>query len=147
MINITKYLSKADFKPELQSVYLSGNKAVATDSFKLIEITRSREVTKPIMVRIPKGVKKIDNITPDGVIENGINKIQGEIIEGSFPDYNQVIPKGEPVYKMTFSPEYLAVIIDSYKKAKEVTLNFYGDNKPMMINENGVLTLIMPIIK
>jgi DNA polymerase III sliding clamp (beta) subunit (PCNA family) len=146
MKNIIKYLSKGNIKSEFQSVYLTGDKAVATDSFKLIEITRDQEVSEPVIVKIPKGVRKIDNITPDGTIESGISKIQGEIIDGNFPDYKQVIPTGEPVYQITLSPEHLAVIVESYKKEKSITLNCYGNEKPVKINEGGILTLLMPII-
>jgi len=145
MNNITKYLSKSSIKPELQSIYLTENKAIATDSFKLIEITRNESVEEPVIVRIPKGVRKIDNIDQNGVITNGINTVQGEIIDGNFPDYKTVMPKNEPEYEITFSPEHLAVIIESYKKEKSITLKFYGNEKPMMIQKNGVMTLLMPV--
>jgi DNA polymerase III sliding clamp (beta) subunit (PCNA family) len=87
----------------------------------------------------------------------GTTAFKIEKVDAQFPDYQQVMPKGEPVFRVSFDLELLerlAKVIkassDSPKKTQSVVLEFYGDEetgKPTMVKpENDSLACYdMPI--
>src|SRR3989344_5943023 len=99
-------------KPELQSVYLSGEAgkltAVATDSFRLSEKTvplRSKGGVPPLLVPAKNAselVRILEGTSGDVEIYYNSNQISthvdgiyytSRLLDGSFPNYHQIIPK------------------------------------------------------
>ncbi len=124
--------STSQIKPELSSVYLSHSNGtlvfVATDSFRLAEKSlQDRSVRDMESIILPiRNVSELLRLfeTTDGDIEMVFTKnqasfsfgkvyITSRLIDGTFPDYKQIIPK-EGVVEVTLLKEDL---ISSLKRA------------------------------
>lgn len=73
--------------------------------------------------------------------------------EGNFPDYEQVVPKGEASFQLDVNADLLAEILDTLAKLstdKRVTIKFFDAKKPLLItadgNEQSARALIMPML-
>ncbi len=104
--------SPSSIKPELSSVYIYTDKEevvfVATDSFRLAEKrvkTRKKVDFDPVLIpfkNIPEIIRAMEDYKGEVSVEVDSNQISfsfdgnylvSRIIEGSFPDYKQIIPK------------------------------------------------------
>lgn len=105
--------SLSDIKPELASVYLrffkNSVKFAATDSFRLAEktiISKENYSDTMFSILIPqKSVIEILKILPEEekisvgfnknflILDTGSIKLMSRLVEGVFPDYDQIIPK------------------------------------------------------
>lgn len=167
-------VSISSIKPELGSVYLYQRDGyinfVGTDSFRLAEkrIQSKKEViNNPILLplkNVQDLIKVFDNTDGDVKLSTSKNQISIEsdycfftcrIVDGIFPDYEQIIPK-EPVVsavvlKQDFADalktstvvmdKYFQVVVDVNEKSGEVVFesknNDVGDGK---ISINGKIT-------
>ena len=79
----------------------------------------------------PEGLYEYGKIPAEGIIE------EPELIEGSFPDILQIIPRKEPVFEIAVNPKFL---IDALKglllRDSMVILRFYADNEPIEVLGN-----------
>lgn len=120
--------SQSSIKPELASVYVykDGKSLVfvATDSFRLAERTLSVATGEfdPILIparNIPDVLRFLE--TSGGEIELRINESQcafvadklymtSRLIDGSFPDYRQIIPKDKQTEAIVLKQDFIAAL-------------------------------------
>lgn len=159
-LSVAKIASKQSHRPEISGVFFTKDKTVATDSFRLVEISVPANVkaedypdnfamrgVKPFIAsgEMIKAIK-LDN---DGVVaikhlhDNRIEFLQGENIinvkriDGEYPDYLSIIPSGEPVAELKINAKYLSEVLDILGKlggaTSEVTIKVFAKNKPLVI--------------
>lgn len=138
--------SLSDIKPELASVCLrffkNSVKFAATDSFRLSEktiISKENYSDKMSSVLIPqKSIIEILRILPEEKVQIGFNrnflsmdtgytKLTSRLIEGVFPDYEQVIPKNFKTNVLVKSEDFLQSIKTASSlsgKLNDITLKF-----------------------
>lgn len=92
-----KIASKNSIKPELKCIAFYGDRTVATDSFRLIEIPVAcgKKQKEPILmyadtVKIPKG-------------QIGIEEPAGQIVHGRYPDVDVVMDRDADIEFVTIS--------------------------------------------
>lgn len=86
------------------------------------------------------------------------NRVTARPIDAVYPNVGQVIPKGEPVFRIAVSASYLAEMAgaiaklhaqDGDKNASQVVLSFYSPLMPMRLDATldggSVLGLLMPL--
>jgi len=73
-------------------------------------------------------------------------------IEGQFPDYHVIMPKGEPVFEIALDGKLLREALEGMKGGVfgKVTLRFYGPTQPIEVfgeanDESRAYALIMPM--
>jgi DNA polymerase III sliding clamp (beta) subunit (PCNA family) len=128
-IKLHVFASKSYIRPELASVYTDGVKAVATDSFRLVEITKTEttgEAINPVLMRetdlkhlkIPAKDKSItldtgDNITATIASETTAAPVMLHASADQFPKYEELFTQIEDKNTVTFTcnGEYLAEIL------------------------------------
>lgn len=167
--NLSAFVSTSKMGREIEKVLVTPDKVVATDSFKLIEVSGPTGVPKPVLVGLPKGVKSFDHIETKEVGQeinspHHVGKIMtkgatyevGNVEEdGRYPKYTQVIPTEEPVFSIKLSPDHLKEICIALSENQlrgrngnqnaGMLLEFYDAEKPVKITGENVLALIMPI--
>lgn len=117
---IGKVASKSSIKPELACIAFYGNRSVATDSFRLIEMSaEGKKKKKPVMlhaktlnqlVKLGKGESK--------TLEDIIASARIQTTKGEYPDIDRVLDdceKNDSV-KIKLNGEYLADILDILSK-------------------------------
>lgn len=131
---VGKVASKTSIKPELGSIAFYGNKTVATDSFRLLEVSApGAALEEPVMLNA-NHLKGNFKMTPDkermkfdkeykaAMKQNGflveldeIKKKSGaEPIEGTFPKYEDILEpafKREDDIKFSINGKYLAEML------------------------------------
>ena len=73
-----------------------------------------------------------------------------EAIDGTFPNYERVMPSGvNSVTESFFNASYMALIEKTYGKNAAIRLEFYGDNVSMLVTCKGdnAQLVIMPMRK
>lgn len=144
--------SLSDIKPELASVYLrffkNSVKFAATDSFRLAEkilVSKENYSDKMASILIPqKSVIEILKIIPDEekikidfnknflVLDTGSIKLISRLVEGVFPDYDQIIPKNFKTNVLVKNEDFVRSIkIASVLSGRlsDVTLKFNPQKK------------------
>lgn len=138
-----KITSKSSMRPELSAVYLTPEKMVATDSFRLIEVKKPIGINKPFLFKA-KGFKGRGAVSVNGDIINDDGKlIQGERVDGEYPDYEKALPTDKPAFTMYLNAKYLAEIaaeVDAHAKDPfhTIRLDFYDKHRPLVITAEGV---------
>jgi len=132
MQDITPFLSNSTIRPELCHVYVNKGYAVATDSFRLIEIKLDDFCTKKIKngyykpdkwQKMYKAYKKKDIDTFMQIIEE--NNIYKHLTKHfKYPDYKKIIPKEEDLSELystfSFNSDYLVDFI-RFAQTEKVT--------------------------
>jgi hypothetical protein len=141
---LQKATAQNDGRPTLSGVCRSNGKAVSSDGFRL-HITPTPDVLDPL----PDGtILKIN----DG---RALHKTAGRVypteqIEGTFPDWEQIVPEDDPNLVIAFNPKYLREAIDLPQPAGStdmVVLKFYTSQTPAVIQDmNGThQAVLMPM--
>lgn len=115
-LSIDKITSKQSFKPELAAIAFYGDKTVATDSFRLLEVSAPGEkLEKPVLLNAKRlacslKISKEDSLTIDEIVtRSGMTETQG-----TFPNYEQIM---EPAFnreddiKIKVNGKYLAEMV------------------------------------
>ena len=128
-IKLHVFASKSYIRPELASVYTDGVKAVATDSFRLVEITKTKttgEAINPVLIResdlkrikIPVKDKNItldtgDNLTATITSETTAASVMLHASADQYPKHDELFTTFEDKDAVTFTcnGEYLADIL------------------------------------
>lgn len=121
---ITKIASKSSIKPVLASVAFYGNRTVATDSFKLVEMSAPGEAHEPVMISA-KHLK--DTLKMGAKDELSLEEIKTRTaaVEGTnmfdtgYPDVDQVLDnafKREDDIKIHLNGKYMAEVADILSK-------------------------------
>lgn len=168
-LNVAKMASKSVIKPEIASVFFTKDKTVATDSWRLLEVTVPKHGAypedfsadamrgvKPFMVdarrmlaiKIPpskmseRKVLALKHVAEHSVsfLNNDGDTLAAPRISGEYPDYERIIPNGRPIIEMKLNGKFLAellVLLAKIGKADAVTLKFYGEGKPLVIEASN----------
>lgn len=149
--NLSDFVSKEKIERAIEGVLIMPDKIVATDSYKLIEITTETGVPAPVIVKMPKGLKTFESVTAASVLTNKGATYQCEVLRADkYPKYEAVIPAGEPVATVRVNAEYLEQIASACKGAGQfhaVEIAFHGELKPLVFTTNGIRALLMPMTK
>ena len=82
-------------------------------------------------IELPEGLRDYGKIPTEGIIE------EPEIIEGSFPDILQILPRKEPVFEIAVNAKFL---IDALKgllsQESSVIFRFHSHDEPIEILGN-----------
>lgn len=157
MKDITTFLEKKSFKEILQWVYKKDNVAVATDSFKLIEIKLDDFCTE----HIPNGYYEIDSwkkmckaynakkqdlkTFSETIIQN--NAIMSKWSDTEYPDYKRVIVGDfkEMDINSSFTKKHLIAFIEMLPELDRQTIKLSDlkDNGKMIKFENNDTLMIL----
>jgi len=144
--NITDFISKGPVERSINGVLVTPDKIVATDSFKLIEIKQASDIQKPTVFKMVKGFKTFETANDTGLIAKYGTICSNSIMEDAFPEYEKVIPQGEPVFEIDLSPEHLEAIFKAFKGYPRITVKMYAKNKPVVFTNNkDIMALLMPM--
>lgn len=164
--HLPSYLSNSTIKPEIAHIYKKANKAIATDTYQLIEITLDDYLTailadgyysKSEWQALTKAYNKIKKDT-DTITRLAKTPRPDNIRE--FPDYQRIIPKAEDLvpfngqynYQVKLFKNIIDVLTDAtvQPKSKHPVIEW----KHLKQNEKGMLylktedvkALLMPVI-
>lgn len=150
-----KFCSKASIKPEMKAVAFYGDKTVATDSFRLIEITvpGGEKLAEPIL--IDKDTVKPFTSAPKVFLE--VNPKLEKVV-GKFPNYTEILDQAtsrQDDIVFSVNGEYLeqaCSILKQMSKFKEVVLHIPREpNKAIILKAKSstspqeATVLLMPM--
>ena len=126
-------------RPILNGINVNGE-VVACDGWRLHSIST-------------RALPELDAFTGEtvdlGKIRAGENLLEGEVIDGTFPDYDQIIPKTDPIVVFGANPAFLVDAIKTFDKGEAVTIKVHGPNNPIELHGTidgvDVYALIMPM--
>lgn len=135
-----KIISKSSIQPELSAIYFTPEKMVATDSFRLIEVKKGIDIAEPRLLKA-KGFKGRGTVTIDdnNLINDGGKLIQGERVDGDYPDYEKAcFENGKPKFSMYVNAKLLAELLaevdaQGQNSFHKVRLDFFDPLKPLLI--------------
>lgn len=106
-------------------------------------------------------VKHVDNnkvelnIPAAGDGAAGVTEVKAfRRVDGQFPDYEQIMPKGAPVIEVMVNGRYLKELLELLVKSnagkdEKVTVKLYGEKEPIVITNNNEdqkgTAVLMPI--
>ncbi len=137
-------------------VLVTPSEIVATDTYKLIEVKIKNDVEKPIVIKLPKGIKSIHSVNKDIAYENGRgDTFFVEKMEGEYPQYKTIFNRLENKKKITIrvSASHLEAIAKAFTVTGEypehVDMDIYPDNEynAIKFTRDNITALLMPIIK
>lgn len=150
---IHKVASKSTIRPEMATVAFYGNRTVATDSFRLIEISASGVAHDPILI----GKDHVARLKLKGKETVGETSFPDGVVDGNYPDIDALYEKHKDrtSTSIIINGAYLAEvlsIVSKLDKFSRVTLSFgEGICDPIIItaeSKDGTQTakaLLMPI--
>lgn len=165
--NLSAFTAKSDTKQELAGVLVTKDKLVATDSFRLIEVQSEagKDLEKPIIVKMQKGVKTFDHVTQntDGTVTlttKGASTPSAYVLDGdTFPKYEPLIPDiKNAIAHIKLNPQFLKEIAQAFEdlqgknELNSVHMYVFEEEsraKPVLFtNDKGTArALLMPILK
>lgn len=148
--NITAFTSTSDMGRAIEGVRIEPNRIVATDSYKLIEIIE-KTGEDSFTVKLPKGLKTFERVERIGTGANlyhkGAKYEVSKVIEDEYPQWEKIIPEGEPQFTVKLSPEHLSEICKAFTEGRaihEMTIAYYGENKPLVFTrKDGLLRAVL----
>ena len=77
-----------------------------------------------------------------------VDKLSKDAIDGQFPGWQKLIPKGEPVAQSTmrFNAEFFKIMQELTGKT-DMTVELYGEVHPMVIKSEDGVFVVMPMKK
>lgn len=164
MRDITPYISKSTIKPEIAHVYVYGGYAMATDSFRLIEIkldefctdnTPNGFYTAEKWKKMCKAYNKKEKDLYTYMVAVNENNLNADARKGyKFPDHKKVIPNVEdlrPIEEnMSFNPKYLQEFIEFAQVYKDGVFYFdfsrvKTDGKMLYFEDANTKVLLMKL--
>lgn len=151
-IEVAKFASDSEFRPAITGLLITGEKTVATDSFRLVEITRPvKGEHEPLIVNAKELLKKVKIPKGGDIVELHELSSVSKIYE-KFPDYEKVIPTGEPKAEFSVNGLFLAEIAKLLGKVNgiaKINIKVYGPGDPIVIeaknDEQSARALLMPL--
>ena len=161
-LSVAKIASKSNSsRPELKGILIKRDCTVATDSFRLLEVSTPKDKKpedyknamrgmKPVIINaeyLKKNIKlKDDTIAIKHIDNNKIEVLQtvdGQVlpkflprIEGQFPEYEGIFPKEKPKAEVKLNAQLLAELLEVMAKMNttgEVKIKIYGEGQPLVI--------------
>ena len=130
-------ISKDDARATLTGTYFHDNKMVCADGWRL-------NVTD-----IPKGLENIAGLKDTGKVRAGENILELSDIEGQFPDYDQIIPKGDPTIRIGVNPLFLMEVLKGLDKDAILIIDITTPSQPIALRSKiegqDTLTVLMPM--
>jgi hypothetical protein len=142
-VNAIRWLLSAAAKditrPVLEGIYIDGEKSATADGFRM-HIVPTPEILKQFAGKI---MKIFGNLSPNKIVET-------EEVEGTFPDYEQLIPKGTPHFRTAVDAKYLkeaAELVAGEKKNddRKLVLTFWDPTWPFSLESSQGQAVIMPM--
>lgn len=162
MQECAKFASTSEIRPELAAVMIDGRKAVATDSFRLMEVTRKEQTgeTLPAAAKKPwlvfaKELLKVKHVakgTQTGILtgdgESGSGEVKTDVATfpvrihtyhaDGYPKYETIMDgaEKEESSELRFHAGYLRDICETMEKIGDgyITIRFpHAKAKPMLI--------------
>ena len=161
-LRVAKVAKEGSIQPALASVLFTGLHTVATDSFRLIEMSvPNGEAHEPVLLNAKQvgKIKATDKdmivITKDGTIKTPEGTYSPEKYDAdTYPKYEQIFPTETPVLEIHVDATYLESILAILKrvhKFEHVKMSLYGVNKPIVIeakgDEQSARAMLMPIMQ
>lgn len=165
-LEVRNFASKNDLHPELACICLKENKIVATDSYRLVEITDKK--SEPLKEKILLSIRKI-KLEKENNVEVSDDKKTATIkskdlaqivnvVDVKYPEYENIIPKDDKkiLAEVKINGEYLAEVLEyahkfggSFNGVKVIV--YEGNNTPIKIEAENtdykVTGLVMPMSK
>ena len=115
--------SKEQNRPVLTGFFVKYDKTVAVDGYTLFEAPTPDEFNEYLgkIIRPKRAIP----VTPQ--------LVEYEEIDGVFPDYEQVVPNGEPEFRIGLSREFLGRLRDMPADNDMLIVNFYGEKRPIKV--------------
>jgi hypothetical protein len=141
-----KITSKSSIRPELQGIYFSPGRMVATDSFRLVEVKKEISLEGEPRVVKAKGFRGRGEVSvdADNLINDGGKLIGGEVVDAPYPEYEEVFEglSGGPRFSMVINAKYLAEVAaevdaQSGNPFHKVRLDFFESMKALVISAEG----------
>lgn len=161
---VQQFTSQSGIKPVLTGVLFDGKTAVATDSFRLVEITNdSQEPTAPMLLSAK--TLKAAKVKAQADINREGERIVASSDTGDtfiltepdnyqdFPKYHSIFPTDEPIATISLNGRYLAEVALALSKlgdyAEKITLEIHGPGKPIVFKASSktqsARALLMPV--
>ena len=161
-MEVAKFASKGSSRPELQGIFITKDKTVATDSFRLLEVSTPKDKKpedyknamrgmKPVIINaeyLKKNIKlKDDCIAIKHIDDNKIEVLQtvdGQVLpkflpritSGEFPEYNMIFPKNEARAEVLLDARLLSDLLEVMGKMNntgQVRIKVYAKGQPLVI--------------
>ena len=146
--NLSAFVAKSSMGRAIEGVLINPEYIEATDSFKMITKKIKTGIEKPIIIKLPKGVKtftKVGHVDNVATIETASGaRYECEQVKDEWPKTEKIIPTSDPIAVLRLSPAHLKDICEAFlgEEAASITINYYGPGIPVMIrgdtqNYNG----------
>jgi DNA polymerase III sliding clamp (beta) subunit (PCNA family) len=138
--------SKTSTRPELQGVYFSADRMVATDSFRLLEVKKPIALAGEPRVIKAKGFRGrgIVAVADADIITDSTKLLQGERMAAEYPEYEKVFDglSEQPRFSMVVNAKYLAELLAEVDAQagtpfQKIRLDFFESMKPLLITATG----------
>jgi DNA polymerase III sliding clamp (beta) subunit (PCNA family) len=158
-LDVAKFASKSTLKPELASVAFYGNKTVASDSFRLVEVGASGEASDAVLINAKDLSKTVKISSKEKIdIEKILSRSDVPPVNGKFPDYESILKPAsvrEDDVKVTINGKLLGEILVFMAQANkfgQVELSIpLKSGLPVLLtggnNNQPIKALCMPIIR
>ena len=127
--------SKDKARAILNGLYINNGETAASDGFRMHIIETPDALTQ----FTSKVIQPVSTVTVTPQIQEVTE------IEGTFPDYNQIVPTKEPVFQIRINPAYLAGLKDMPGEEEGVLLSFTAHNEPVKVTKGDSVAVIMPM--
>ena len=159
-IEVGKVASKSSIKPELGCVAFYGDRTIATDSFRLLEVSAkgedSERLEKPVLYNYnllkALGIKKSDEFEEGRINHDGVQPVDAE-----YPDIDHVFKSADGLeyQEIHVNGQYLKEllsVLEQLNSFKKVTLKIPTiPGRAMLIEAEGKEQrgrgLLMPMLK
>lgn len=158
---IAKFTSRVGMNGGLRNVLIRGKQLVATDSFRLVEVTNKEpDVTECEPMLVPgASLKAVPMLKGDRLnvgeaqLKGAGHEVNADVQQAdAFPKYEQIFPTGSH-FQIRLDAEFLAEIAKFMSGVdNQVLLTFQADgHKPVVLEceslTRKVRAMLMPIIK
>lgn len=161
---IAKIANPKAANPSVRGVWFYPDKTMATDSYRLIEVTAPEglegeaNVIEPVCLpaREVERIKanehaliEIENKT--ATITTGANQTKLAILDASAILYDALFTNKEPAAKIVLNAKYLkelCAILEKANDANRITISVYSETEPIKLEAKGaqnIRALLMPI--
>jgi len=119
-------------------------------SLEAVKLPRKTPTSLPVFSTF--SISHRDNEKVEFMVPATLALQEGKVIDGTFPDYERLFPKGKPVIELTINADYLKNMLDVMGKLNDqITLKIYGSEKPVVLecstSEQYSRSMIMPVRK
>jgi hypothetical protein len=156
------FASKSDIKPEIACIMLTADKAVATDSYKLIEV--SNVLPEPLTTTVYLDARQIKAVVKaksvlsleEKTLTVTTNGVAATITQpsnvNSFPEYMRIMPTEQDIgSSVLLNVEHMLEMFTAFKELGLVKVQFgiHKDSlyKPCLVTSQNVKALIMPMTR